>query len=234
MSSISGRLRKLNEEKSGALPVAKEVKFETDEEKPQGHIIPSLSENVLISNILNVITEKMGDLIPPVVERQETKIFETNDEPEAIEAEKKFLFISDAPLIGEIKKHVEYSNIRTYDTTFVNRTCKDLESNGVQYIWIDICNTNARRWLELNVRKCDPYVSCLVWRGNKRNKFLDDLKPYVNIESKLENLGRLKSLSMRELMENLENHTEIHAPANRCLSFMGLNPCGRLKKKTIR
>lgn len=227
MTSISGRLRKLSEEQTP--PLAKEVKFETEDEKPQESVL----NNVMINSLLNALTEKMSDMLPPVLERQATKDVKTV-EPEESEPEKKFLFISDAPLIGEIKKHVEYSNIRTYDTTFVNRTCKDLESNGIQYIWIDISNTKARQWLELNLKKTDPFISCLVWRGSKRNKFLVDLRPYVNIESKLENLGRLKSLSMRELMDNLENHVDIHPPANRLLTLCGLNPCGRLQKKTIR
>lgn len=232
MATISGRLRKLNEKKNETQPppLAREVRFETEDEKGlEGGL-----DTVLMNNILNAITSKMGELIPPTLERQETKGFEDYVDNPAEQCDSKFLFISDSPLAGEVKRHLQsYNTLRSYDSTFVNRSCVDLASNKIDYIWIDITNTNARQWLEINLKKCDPYVSCLVWSGNKRNKFVDDIRPFVRLDCKLENLNRLKSLSMRDLMHSVENHTSIHAPANRCLAFLGLNPCGRLKKKTI-
>lgn len=139
---------------------------------------------------------------------------------------KNVMFISDLKLNDEIKKELyEWSSIRNYSNQFTNRTIKELYDCGIEHIWINIDDTDARHWLEQNIKKNTHYTTVLVYKGHIRNLFLIDLKEHVQTTIRLKDLKKLKSLTFDELLHKIDNIVKIHSPASCLSSIIG---CGNL------
>lgn len=155
------------------------------------------------------------------------------DEPkeeDSPEIKKNFMFISDRDICNEVKKQLtNYTNLRKYDTNFINRNCQELIDNNIEHIWLNISDDKCREWLKHNI-KSDVFKKILVFSSNKRSKFLDDVMEHVDLCTKLSNLNKLNSLSLPEMVDKVEQYVEIHDVPNKCLNFFG---CGSslIKKK---
>lgn len=178
---------------------------------------------------------KVDDLRPPVLERTQSSIgdsqiealeiqlknliadanpviAENEPEPE-VKRKERYLFISDgkSPLIKQFGL-TEFSN------SMRNRTLEDVGSH-VDNLWVSITNKNGRHWLEANLKRNSVYTTILVYEKNKYNKFLSDLKPYVDIITKKKHINRVSALDISELVNNLSSRVDIHSPAN-CLAVL--------------
>ena len=186
-------------------------------------------EDDIMEKLVNTLLEsKLAGLEePPKLVR--TSLYDY-EKPEVKDKERNFLFIADCQINKHIKQQLSGQDIRIFDANFINRDTEALYEAGIEHIWLNICDKQARQWLELNLKPNVIYTSCLVWSKNKLNKFLRDLRPHVDIESKVSGLSKISALSLDEMMNKLENKIDIHSPAS-CLA--GLFSCGGsiVKKK---
>lgn len=132
------------------------------------------------------------------------------------------MFICDRSFDGEFKEKIDpfFKNIRCYGQEFINRSCKDLYERGLRYIYIDISNKKAKRWLELNIKKNHKFTRICVYDGNKNNKFLKDLKSVTELIVPMTKIDRLSALGFHELLSQTDDYHRIHDPANPCLAFL--------------
>lgn len=183
-------------------------------------------ENLIFSQLADKILEAKLDTKIAIPQAEE----DIPDPPQPLE--RNFMFIADCKMTRPIQQQLRsYSKIRAHDSNFTNRTTADLYKAGIKHIWINIGNRQARNWLELNLKMNAVYTTVLVWTGNKRNKFLVDLKPHVDIESKACELSKISALSLDEMMDKLGNKVSIHSPANLCASIFGCSKNLTAKKK---
>lgn len=132
------------------------------------------------------------------------------------------LFISDQKLTTDIEgKLHSMTPVVNYSTLFINRTPAMLKEKGVTHIWINISQTDARRWLEQCLTTQDAYTTVLLYSGSSRNLFLDDLKDHVDITCKIKQLDKLQALSFEDLISGVDNMLKIHSPANWVAKLVG-------------
>jgi hypothetical protein len=148
-------------------------------------------------------------------DEQDVEVF---NEPSANEF-KNIWFISNKPLSKNIKENLSYDGIQSHDVQlFTNRTTDDLlNMHGVQHIWTDISNKHALKWVACNIMNKGSYKIVLVISAigcQKLGKWITDLRDtdQIDIEIKLKDLKKLKSLTVSGLLENLSVHTHIHPP----------------------
>lgn len=193
----------------------------------------SLESEILDNLVSQLIHNKLDKKIP--IPSPDDKPLERKSNVRDLdgpESKHNYMFIADCGMTTPIKQQLKsYTNIRSFDNNFVNRSTLDLLQNGIEHIWVNIKNARARRWLELNLKPCVCYTKVLVWRGSKLNKFLSDVRPYIDIESKISNLNKLNALSLDELMGKLDDHIGIHSPANILAACFGCSKQVSSKKK---
>mgnify|MGYP003645548804 CR=1 FL=1 len=153
------------------------------------------------------------------------------DDPES--NKRNYLFVSDTNMNSAIKEQLHgYGNVLPYTDNFINRSTSDLLGAGIEALWINISNKRAREWLSLNLKPCVCYTRVLVWSSSKSSKFLDDLRPYVDLETRARDLSKLSALSLDELMKKVEDRIDIHSVPNKLMVFLG---CSKqtVKKKAL-
>ena len=168
---------------------------------------------------------------PPKLERPYRSSNVVMDDPES--NKRNYLFVSDTNMNSAIKEQLHgYGNVLPYTDNFINRSTSDLLGAGIEALWINISNKRAREWLSLNLKPCVCYTRVLVWSSSKSSKFLDDLRPYVDLETRARDLSKLSALSLDELMKKVEDRIDIHSVPNKLMVFLG---CSKqtVKKKAL-
>ena len=146
------------------------------------------------------------------------------------------LFVSDTAITPNIKEQLkDYKNIYQYSRDlFTNRSCSDLlTEHDCTHLWVNLTNSFARQWLGKELLKNKNYFVVAVYRGDKRQKWLDDLKSFVDMKCKVSELKKVRSLTYGELLDNLES-LEIHEPVSKLMSCLGLSGSKLSKKKDMR
>lgn len=224
------------------------VKFETTEGEPI-----MFNEGSKLDEKLNELSQGLADIIggeieAPFMERKKESISERLRrqeplsvrefkvmEPEPVREQKQnrhYLFVSDQSITKEIKCHIDgFNMLKSYNHNFINRRCEDLLRAGINHIWININDTKARAWLELNLLDRGDMIAVLVYSSNKYSKFLDDLEKHCDIKSKIGNLKKLNSLSLEDMMSQLAVKIDIHSPPGRCSPLLSLIGCNSNVKK---
>lgn len=134
------------------------------------------------------------------------------------------LFVSDMKITDEVKTSLlTFPNVRNFDENFINRNCKDLFTAKIDHIWIDISSKQAKEWLQLNVKNCDPFLPILVYKGSKRSKFVDDLEEHVETVCRLKDLKKLRALNFEDMIGQMSNMVSIHSPANALMDCLGFS-----------
>lgn len=176
---------------------------------------------------------KLDELdISPVPLRRETtsttltiprldNVKEPEPEPEEME---HLLFVSDHKLIPSIKEQLQdYKNIYKYDRDlFTNRTCADLLAKECHHLWVCLQDKYARAWLGKALLNNDIYTVVVAYKGDKNQKWINDLKDVSDIVCKVSELGNIKSLTYGDMLNGLES-LEIHEPVSKLLSCLGIS-----------
>lgn len=155
-------------------------------------------------------------LVRPELKRAESvavaPVSDDDDEPISF---KNCMFISDKPLSDNIKTQLGFKDVRPFDSNFTNRKPSQLLAAQIDHIWIDLSDSKARHWLELNLKK-NCYTRVLIHERGKNQKFLKDLESHCDVVTKLKDVKRLSALSFDELMGQMGDMVKIHSPAS-CL-----------------
>jgi hypothetical protein len=172
--------------------------------------------------------EKKAKLTLPTYEfKNDLEISEENKVID-LSPEDKFkncLFIADSKICAKIRAQLEsHGTIKDFKyKLFSNRSCAQLLCEfDVKNIWIDIRSSDARDWLSTYLPKNEEYTVIATYCKDKTNKWLVDLKPYVNITCKTKHLNKVRSLSFPEMADKF-NDLFIHAPSNQLLGCLGLS-----------
>ena len=224
--------RKEDKKKTSEVLDNKDNKIETHEVEDllMEKLVSALLESKLKEQNTEVQIPEMEPQIqaPPKLTRQRNVTMV--DDPES--DQKNFIFVSDTNMTPEIKEQMNsYTNIRPYSDNFINRSPLHLLQAGIEHIWINISNKKARQWLQLNLKRCLAYTRVLVWTSSKRAKFLVDLRPHIDIETRACNLSKLSALSLDQLMQKVEDRIDIHSVPNKCMAFLGCSK--QVSKKKI-
>ena len=143
----------------------------------------------------------------------------------------RVLFITDIKL-SMVKDKVHFQGITEYSDSFINRSSEDLFKLDIKHIWINIANKKAKKWLEANLKNNRCYSSILTYIGSSKNKFLTDLKPYVDIVCPLKQLNKFSSLNLKDLLNQVDNLIQIHSPASKVAKVLSYLGCGNKNLKS--
>ena len=129
---------------------------------------------------------------------------------EAKEVPKGLLLVADVKYDKAMRLSLDGLEFQSYSKLFVNRDCKDL-SKRYKNLWLNIKDSDARRWLELNLKTQDAFKVVLVSYRTTRSKWIEDIKkslPDVTV-LKYKNLRKVL-LSKDSVADSLEDIMSLH------------------------
>lgn len=192
------------------MSLSRKIRDKSKEEKSKPVLVKPPQTPEIKPEHLSMFDEKMSDEI----------LIDEDDSDE--DKFRHILFVSDCKLIPSIRQQLDdYRNIKEYDReTFTNRSCFDLHDKKIEHIWVNLSDKHARYWISKNILKNKIYTSVCVYSGDKRSKWIEDVKKHCEIIIKARDLGKLKSLTFGEFQDNISSGLDIHPPVKKLLGCL--------------
>jgi hypothetical protein len=136
------------------------------------------------------------------------------------------VFISDTDINAKIRNQlIEHGKIKNFkEKLMANRSFQTLLTEfDITHLWINIQSKSARAWLGTYLPKNDgTYCVVAAISGNKNDKWIANIKDYVDVTCKIKHLNKIRSLSFPDLADKMGD-IFINAPSNPIAACFGVS-----------
>lgn len=169
-----------------------------------------------------------------VLRARDLAAFDTKDTKEVKKTYEFVAFISDTKINQSLTNQLRNYNVKhlSYEPElFLNHDFKHFQDQGITVLWLDLTQSKALQWIQLNIATPSSYRLINVYTvKSEANQWITQLADSVDNTMSLKSLLKIKCVNVISYIESLVNFSKVSKPKRwyvRILIWLG-KKCGLL------